>query len=219
MNIPKELTTVTSLSKILAAVLFIFLPILTFILGVQYGEMNNQFGQHIYTPAFQQVVKNTDKGHIYRDKQFNFSFELPKSFDITYSPEKNGSTYYETLASQNESFKSTNGSELQKMLAIEVTPSSSLEIWSKENKLNDPQKFILKEEIYKNGDKIIKFTYRQFGQTQYSDRDRFTGFVTEHKGIVVFIALGHYDNNQKDAEELINSIVDTFRFNLSAYNN
>ena len=37
MKIPHELTTPTSVSKILAAMLFIFLPFLGFFIGMQYG--------------------------------------------------------------------------------------------------------------------------------------------------------------------------------------
>jgi hypothetical protein len=41
-NLPQELTQVTFLSKMLAALLFIFLPILMFFIGMSYGEMKVQ---------------------------------------------------------------------------------------------------------------------------------------------------------------------------------
>src|SRR3990167_1335774 len=41
MNLPKELTTVTRLSKILVAILFVSLPFVGFFLGIRYQEMLN----------------------------------------------------------------------------------------------------------------------------------------------------------------------------------
>lgn len=39
-SLPAELTTVTKLSKSLAAIVFILLPFIGFLLGIRYGEFN-----------------------------------------------------------------------------------------------------------------------------------------------------------------------------------
>ncbi len=83
MNLPKELTTVTKLSKLLAAILFIALPFLGFFLGLRYQETmdlanrqqieHNLAVSHYSTPAPDETVN----WKTYRSEEFGFEFKYP----------------------------------------------------------------------------------------------------------------------------------------------
>ena len=88
MQLPKELTTVTPLSKYLALSLFVLLPILAFFLGMRYSQI-------IYTDMLPQVAYTRGESNntpspspdfsnwkTYRDNRFNFSLEYPSSLNV-----------------------------------------------------------------------------------------------------------------------------------------
>jgi len=93
MSIPKELTTVTSVSKILAAVIFIIFPFAGFYIGqiyeqqfTQYLEDRTSLDQYIVNPS---PVKKQDistanwKTYTYnRDKRLGYSLQYPDNMYI-----------------------------------------------------------------------------------------------------------------------------------------
>jgi hypothetical protein len=61
MKIPKELTTVTPLSKAVALLLFVSLPIVTFVFGMNYQKLINNTGSiSVPTPTTEPVACTMD---------------------------------------------------------------------------------------------------------------------------------------------------------------
>jgi len=86
MRLPKELTTVTPLSKIIALILFISLPILGFLFGIKYQQLIT-FTDVAYTAypflSSTPVVQNNSENWItYSDKENNFSLKYPPDWDV-----------------------------------------------------------------------------------------------------------------------------------------
>lgn len=85
MKLPKELTTVSPLSKILAAILFILLPFIGFFLGIRYQEMtdiaksqqeeNNASIARIPTPT----INDTANWKTYTNTKYGYEFKYPDS--------------------------------------------------------------------------------------------------------------------------------------------
>src|SRR3989344_2760283 len=85
MTLPKELTTVTSFSKILALILFITLPILSFIFGMNYQKNREEYD-----------MKKIQK----IDMLSNYQSDIPTEIDITpmsNPKEINQAEYFERL--------------------------------------------------------------------------------------------------------------------------
>ncbi len=93
IKLPKELTTVTPLSKILAAVLLISLPFIGFFLGIRYQEMidlterqqeeNNLSIPRIPTPTpipMPTIDPSTANWKTYRNEEFGFEVGYPESW-------------------------------------------------------------------------------------------------------------------------------------------
>lgn len=85
MKLPKELTTVTPLSKYFAMILFISLPFVGFLLGIKYQETIN-----LQTNQSEDIIsinkrptptsKNINEWEIYTNKKYGFSFNYPSSW-------------------------------------------------------------------------------------------------------------------------------------------
>lgn len=85
MKLPSSFTTVTSLSKILAAILFITLPIVGFYLGMQYQKLNTQVEQPpvvqptttpILAPPGQKPIGSNDVESFCNENGGTFLYEL-----------------------------------------------------------------------------------------------------------------------------------------------
>src|SRR3989344_1976481 len=86
MSLPKELTTVTPLSKIVALILFIFLPILGFHFGIKYQQLitNTNF-TYLTSPSLTPgpiVVNDTGSWKTYTDNKNDFSLKYPSDWEV-----------------------------------------------------------------------------------------------------------------------------------------
>lgn len=99
MRFPKELTTVTPLSKILATVLFIFLPILSFMYGYLLTQKsftdntNFQFNSYITNEKSNKNVLHTVNIHSSDNPFLTFQVKFPSSYLVT---SDDMVTYYKT---------------------------------------------------------------------------------------------------------------------------
>lgn len=100
MKLPKELTTVTKLSKYLAMLLFIALPIVGFLLGTKYQQKvmietkntNLSISQPVPTPSWSIIryksltpIKTLSSGwKTYNAPANCFSFSIPGNWEVTY---------------------------------------------------------------------------------------------------------------------------------------
>lgn len=97
MQLPKELTTVTTFSKYLALSLFVILPILAFFWGANYNQVNNsKLLQKEKNPEsakkslpILEVENNpylTEKWQIYENTAVGFTFKYPEAFEKMVKP-------------------------------------------------------------------------------------------------------------------------------------
>lgn len=86
-KLPKELTTITPLSKIAAIIAFITLPVIGFFLGIRYQEMynltsyQNQTVPIVINPA--PVTNKTANWKTYTNAEAKISIETPSEWKIT----------------------------------------------------------------------------------------------------------------------------------------
>lgn len=88
MKLPKELTTITSLSKYFAMILFIALPFIGFLLGIKYQEMIDLIErQELYNnlaPIARSPTptpENTNELRTYTNTKYNYSFKYPSFYE------------------------------------------------------------------------------------------------------------------------------------------
>jgi len=89
VDLPKSLTTVTTLSKIVATVLFVTLPLGAFYLGIKYQKATSPIPVEpetsIATPTFKPTIPRPSTDSTTGWKTFNngsLSFEVPLDFQI-----------------------------------------------------------------------------------------------------------------------------------------
>lgn len=94
MKLPKELTTVSPVSKFLAFVVFVTFPFLGFIYGMKYQELVdfNKFQEASY--AIRNVKRlptptpdPTANWKTYENQEYNFQFKYPSTYENTGKPE------------------------------------------------------------------------------------------------------------------------------------
>lgn len=99
MVLPKELTTVTKTSKYLALSIFIILPILAFLIGVNYQGMIDDGSQPVpqssstviqtksVTPSVSPVLNDTTSWKTYTDNSYSFQYPFSWSLSTQASPD------------------------------------------------------------------------------------------------------------------------------------
>ena len=94
MKLPKELTTVTRLSKYLAMVLFITLPFIGFFMGMNYQSMLDLSGRQQADTSLTVIkpsptpttnISDTSNWKTYTSSEQKFSFKYPESYTLVSS--------------------------------------------------------------------------------------------------------------------------------------
>lgn len=92
MNLPKELTTVTPLSKALAFVLFILLPVTSFLIGIRYQQQNKLSKEiKIINKSLSRdfaLNKYTD-WKLYKNDEYKYILSYPPDWSLDSSDNKN----------------------------------------------------------------------------------------------------------------------------------
>jgi len=92
VELPKSLTTVTTLSKILAGVLFVTFPLVAFYIGIKYQETvtrtTTKLGTTAVSPTPKLSTSLTADWKTYSNNEYNFSFKYPNYLSIEVNPIK-----------------------------------------------------------------------------------------------------------------------------------
>jgi len=133
MKLPKELTTVTPLSKYFAMILFITLPFIGFMLGIRYQEMIGlQTKQEeiivFVKPSPTPTPENISEWKTYTNEKYGFSLKHPKFLSLK---EKQGISFVDNSSNidgiiLSGTFSGTNftNTVLTIDLSLEINPNS-----------------------------------------------------------------------------------------------
>lgn len=223
MNLPKFLTTVTSFSKILAAVIFIALPFAGFYLGYKYQQ---QFTQYLESRASvdQYILKNqpaaTQSASIaspapngdranwktYRNETIGFEFKYPAPWQIIEDNKIKDSNNLLTLYSKDESGE-TSAEEI-KLFIYNNPENLSLEHYDKKHTGNSG----IGPGLYDSSDELINLSsniqsyYRKDGYC-VSVCQKY--FISRKDKIYEFV--GYFSSKSK-LNQTFNQILSTFQF-------
>lgn len=223
MKLSPSFTTVTSFSKILAAVLFVSLPFAGFFLGMEYQKgiapvILNQFNQQVpivITPS--PVLDPTANWKTYINTSYKYSIKYPLNWTIVVKGDADPSTFY---APYLESPCNYDGGDRCGQINITVedfNPSKTLDQYFHFSEDNpSPEKMVNKISASIDGEKAISIDWYYLS----GDQLPFRTIKAIHKNLVYSITL---TESGKDREvikstsdwkynNLYNQILSTFKF-------
>lgn len=230
MALPKSLTTVTPLSKTLAMILFIALPFLGFLLGMQYQEVIDFQNQQVTAPVtlkphpapstIAQPSRSTASAETANWKTYKnseYSFKYPANFII-----KERQNRYSFMTTQKISTLFVEDNNQESLLYLEIFSEENPRNLTSEQFLNDyldrlneddgPEtRYVVKKvrsslKPYDQGN--INGMYALLGW----DYDFDTIVQTRNNRVYTFLYSATNAGNQKYQEQIINQILSTFKF-------
>ena len=155
----------------------------------------------------------------YTDKKYGFSFSLPEYYQ---TENKSWSTIesvnFLSISPQPGEypgccFKKSDPISIQsKAISMEADQNIGIKDWKIKSGFATSHKFIKENIINENGLSFTIFTALNFGQKDFIDDDRLTGFIIQKDSTLIIISVNHYRENQNEAELFINQILSTFKF-------
>jgi hypothetical protein len=208
MKMPNYLVSVTPLSKILAAILFITLPFIGFYLGMQYQKKITPINNPLIS-TIPSSIPTLTQSNTFKYQGTHYSFEFPKDWYIAQE------TIDSVLLEKQESYEGNTVHPRQTVKANisitmkELRKPTTLNDWFNENYFNsdkiifDLTKKSIKEELLDN---ISAFSIQVPGAAGYLDEGIVS--IKENKGYsirVSGIAVSGYEN-------AYTTVVKSFRF-------